>query len=146
MLTDFQHGKIDGPTLYSKTVQSLETAANTCIPKSKPKEARTHDIPHWRQRMSNFKSDVDYWLQQQFLCGGPRRAPNFILQQLRMAKARYKREHRALRREISANIADHITTQNCHQQLFAKPKRVIPKVNNGHSQPQLSRNHFKNVF
>ena len=128
MLYDFDAGKIDGPTLYNKTIENLELAAFTCIPKSKPKEARTHDVPHWRERMSKFKSEVDYWLQQQFLCGGPRRTPNFILQQLRIAKARYKREHRALRREISSNIADHVTTENCHRQLFAKPKTSYKKL------------------
>ena len=99
--------------------------------------------------MSKFKSEVDYWLQQQFLCGGPRHTPNFILQQLRIAKARYKREHRALRRDISLNIADHVTTENCHRQLFAKPKRVIPPIINGvskSSQPEMWRNHFKSVF
>lgn len=46
LLYDFDAGKIDGPTLHIKTVENLELAASTCIPKSKPKEARTHDIPH----------------------------------------------------------------------------------------------------
>ena len=99
--------------------------------------------------MSSFKEDVDYWLQVQFLNGGPNRCPIVIKQQLRLSKSRYRREFRALRREIQCNIAEIVTLKNCHRHLFKKPKIAAPAMIEGHSrsaQPSMWREHFLNVY
>ena len=99
--------------------------------------------------MAPLKQDVDYWNQVQFLNGGPRRCPNEIKTQLRLAKSRYRREFRILKREISINVAEATTISNCYNRLFKNPKSPSPAVINGHStqdQPLMWRNHFYDVF
>ena len=148
-LQEYQSGNINGQELYNKLVRNLEVAANTCIPKKKKNITKSHNIPHWRQRMSSFQTTVDYWLQLQFLQGGPRRCDPFVRQQLRVSRARYKREHRALRREIRENIAEYTTTQNCFNVLFKKNKPPSPAYINGKSrneQPEMWRKYFMSVF
>ena len=101
--------------------------------------------------MSSFKTDVDYWLQIQLLNGGPRRCPDIVKQQLRLAKSRYRHQFHfhALRREIAHNIAETITLKNCHRHLFKNPQTAPPAMIDGHSrsaQPHMWREHFRNVF
>ena len=123
LLYEFNNNRLDGYALYEKTVDALEYAATTCIPKSRPGGPKLHNIPMWHERIAPFKQDVDYWLQQQFIYGGPRNARDFFQQQLRMAKLHYKRQLCLLRREISTNIANHTTTQYCFRNLFQKSKK-----------------------
>ena len=87
----------------------------------KATNSKRHDIPMWRERIASFKTDVDYWLQQQFVHGGPTRCP-YIIRQLRLAKSRYRFQIRVLRREIKSNIAETVTLDNCHRKLFKMPK------------------------
>ena len=54
---------------YIKVVENIETAAKTCIPKAKTNSAHSHNIPMWRDKMSTFKEDVDYWIMRQTLDG-----------------------------------------------------------------------------
>lgn len=99
--------------------------------------------------MAPLKNDVNYWIQVQFLRGGPQRCPPDIRTQLRLAKSRYRREFRILKREISTNVAEAITVKNCFNRLFKNPKPPTPAVINGAStqnQPQMWRNHFTTVF
>ena len=149
-LSKFKSGEISGVDLYQQLVDNLTSAAETCIPKIDPNKApRRHNIPMWKERMSSFKNDVDYWLQVQFLNGGPRRCPDVIRQQLRIAKSRYRHQFRSLRQEIACNIAETITLKNCHHQLFKKPRTAPPAMIDGHSrsaQPQMWRDHFRSVF
>ena len=80
---------------------------------------------------------------------GNRNCPEGIKQQLRMAKGQYKRQLRALRREINSNIADSTTANNCFNRMFRKTQQPPPAVIDGHTrdnQPQMWRDHFKNVF
>ena len=71
-LQEYQSGNIHGQQeFYNKLVRSLEVAANTCIPKKKKNITKSHNIPHWRQRMSSFQTTVDYWLQTKFIQGDP---------------------------------------------------------------------------
>ena len=141
---------IEGHTLYQELVDNITTAAVSCIPKIDPNKApRRHNIPMWKERMSSFKEDVDYWHQVQFLNGGPNRCPPIIEQQLRLSKSRYRRQFRLLRREIACNIAERTTLKNCHKQLFKKPKTAQPAMIDGHSrsaQPAMWREHFRDVF
>ena len=65
---------------------------------------------------------VDYWHNVQFLHGGPKSCPDQVKHKLRLAKSRYKREIRVLKREISANVADHATSLNCYRVIFTKPQ------------------------
>lgn len=128
-LIEFYSGNIDGPSLYTETVNNLTTAAEKCIPKYKKNECRrNHNIPMWRERMTTYQANVDFWLQSQFLQGGPNRCHPYIRQQLRIARAQYKRQHRALRREIRGSISDNITRQNCHKTLFRKSKAPQPSI------------------
>ena len=147
-LKKFLLNTINGLQLYEETVENLHTAAQSCIPKHKTKY-QSHDIPQWRERMTSFKENVDYWLQNQFLQGGPRLCSTFVRQQLRLARARYKRQLRTLRREISVNVADYITERNCHNVLFKNSTHVAPALINGKNrseQPEMWRSHLKKVF
>ena len=147
-LNKFERGEISASVLYRETVNNLEFSARTCIPKRK-QTYRNHDIPQWRENMSEHKHRVDFWLQTQFLQGGPTSCSPYVRQQLRMARAQYKRQLRTLRREISMNIADYVTERNCHKVLFKSNKPVSPAIINGHNrtqQPSMWRSHFKNVF
>ena len=99
--------------------------------------------------MEAVKTDVDYWSQIQFMQGGPSHCSQYIRQQVRMAKARYKRQYRHLRREVVKGTAERTTISNCHKILFPKPKSPQPAMIEGHSrlsQPQMWRNHFKTVL
>ena len=149
-LSKYKEGVINGVTLYQELVDNITAAAEKCIPKADPnKVVRRHDIPMWRERMASFKSDVDYWLQTQFLSGGPNHCSHFVKQQLRFSKSRYRQQFRALRREIECKIAERVTLKNCHRQLFKKPKISSPAMIDGHqrpSQPSMWRDHFRNVF
>ena len=149
-LVKFYTGTIDGPVLYTETVNNLATAAEKCIPKFKKNENRpNHNIPMWRERMSTFQANVDFWLQSQFLQGGPSRCHPYIRQQLRIARAQYKRQHRALRREIRGSISDCTTRQNCHKVLFGKRKAPQPSIIDGHTregQPMMWREFYKESY
>ena len=149
-LEKFQKGEINGADLYEEVVNNMSTAAKTCIPKVNPgKTPNRHNIPMWRERMSAYKLDVDYWLQVQFINGGPRRCASYIREELRISKSRYRHQLRKLRREIEINIAENVTVQNCHRRLFKKPKIAQPAAIDGHSrpaQPAMWRNHFREVF
>ena len=147
LLREFMSGSLSGVQLYNETVKSLNEAATTCIPKYKTKN--THNVPQWRERMASFKQDVDYWVQVQFVNGGPNRCPQFIRQQLRMSRSRYRRQFRHLRREIAINLANSTTTNNCFKRMFRHPKSPTPALIEGHSrndQPQTWREHFVDVF
>ena len=149
-LEKFQKGEINGADLYEEIVNNMTTAAKTCFPKVNPgKTPNRHNIPMWRERMSAYKLDVDYWLQVQFINGGPRRCASYIREELRISKSRYRHQLRKLRREIEINIAENVTVQNCHRRLFKKPKIAQPAAIDGHSrpaQPAMWRNHFREVF
>ena len=149
-LSKFKDNEINGSTLYQELVNNITEAADTCIPKIDPnKTPRRHNIPKWKERISPFKDEVDYWLQVQFLHGGPNRCPEVVKQQLRLSKSRYRREFRILRREIQCNIAEIVTLKNCHRHLFKKPKTAPPAMIDGYSrpaQPSMWRKHFQNVF
>lgn len=148
-LQKFRSGKLNGQQLYEKLVSNLESAANTCIPKTKEHGVKSHNIPFWRQRMSAHQTTVDYWLQTQFLQGGANRCHPHVREQLRVARAQYKRQHRTLRREIRENIANHTTVKNCFNVLFKPSKKSPPSCINGKSrdeQPVMWREHFKRVF
>ena len=149
-LRKYKTKEIKGADLYKELVNNMTAAAETCIPKATPgKKANQHNIPMWRERMGSFKSDVDYWLQIQFLNGGPRRCPSFIREQLRVSKSRYRNQLRKLRREIEVNVAENITVQNCHRRLFKTSKVASPAVIEGHSrdtQAEMWRDHFHHVF
>ena len=120
-LMKFYQQKLDGPQLYEEIVNNLKTAANACIPKYKKKERKgTHNIPMWRERMSSFKNNVDFWLQTQFTQGGPNHCTSFVRLQLRLARSQFRRQVRILRREIQNSIAEHVTVNNCHKTLFGK--------------------------
>lgn len=143
----FLNGQLDGVELYKQTVKSLNDAAMTCIPERKSKN--THNIPQWRERMASFKHDVDYWVQVQFLHGGPNICPPFVRQQVQMARSCYRRQFQLLRREIEFNIANSMTLNNCFNHMFRHPKSPspafierCPSVN----QPNMWREHFLNVF
>ena len=149
-LAKFKDKEISGAGLYQELLNNMSLAANHCIPKADPnKTPRQHNIPMWREQMSSYKTDVDYWLGVQFMHGGPRRCSSFVKQQLRLSKSRYRRQFRNLRREIETNIAESVTLKNCHRQLFKKPKTAPPTMIEGHSrsaQPLMWREHFRNVF
>ena len=148
-LNKFGQNKINGAELYSETVQNMQDAAFTCIPKCSNKVKKRHNIPMWRERMTSFQSDVEYWTQLQFLHGGPNHCPVVITQQLRLSKSRYRHQIRQLRREVESNIAEATTLQNCHKQLFKKTKSPAPAMIDGHSraaQPEMWRKHFREVF
>ena len=146
----FQEGEIDGKQLYNEMVNNMESAAQSCIPKSREKSDRQrHNIPMWRERMSSHKTEVDYWLQMRFIHGGANHCPLVILQQLRLAKSRYRFQFRSLRREIEINTAETVTLHNCHRKLFCKPKIAKPAMIDGHTrqaQPEMWRQYFRNVF
>ena len=129
---------------------NLEKAAWNCIPKYDPsKKKQRHNIPLWRERMSAHKEEVDYWLQVQFLHGGPSRCPSTIRHFLRAAKSRYRLQFRHLRREIAVNIAESTTLNNCFRRLFSHPKAPSPPLIDGHStasQPLMWGEHFREVF
>ena len=149
-LRKFQRDEIDGTQLYAEVVNNMESAAQSCIPKSrKNNERKRHNVPMWRERMASHKTEVDYWLQLQFLNGGPNHCPSVIRQQLRLAKSRYRFHFRALRREIEINVAETITLYNYYQKLSRKPKAAKPAMIDGHSrraQPEMWRQHFRTVF
>ena len=118
-----------------------------CIPKHKPKNA--HNIPQWRDRMAAYKHDIDYWLQLQFLHGGPNLCPPFIRQQVCISRSRYRRQFRLLRREIEYNLANSTTLNNCFKRMFRHPKSPTPAYIEGYSsinQPSMWRNQFVDVF
>ena len=148
-LREYKEDHTDGPKLYDDLVSNIEKAATTCIPKSRKVPHKKHNIPMWRERMENVKSDVEYWTQVQFTQGGPTRCHPFIRSQLRLAKSRYRRQHRSLKREIEINIAETVTKKNCFHKLFPKYKAPTPPSIDGHSipeQPAMWRQHFKQVF
>ena len=149
-LAKFQQKEIDGPQFYDETVRNLQLAANTCIPKYKKYENhQRHNVPLWRERMASFKSNVDFWLQTQFVQGGPHHCSQFVRLQLRLARSQFRRQLRILRREISDNVADHITIHNCHRVMFGKTKVTTPHIINGHNrdaQPAMWRTHYKSTF
>ena len=120
-LRDFRRSSIDGPTLYTRTITNLQEAASTCIPKRKQgAERRRHNIPQWRERIANYRHNVNYWLSVQLLNGGPNGCHPTIRHCVRAAKSQYKRNIRTLRHEISQNVADHVTSKNCYKFLFRK--------------------------
>lgn len=145
-LNKFNRGEIDGPELYKEVVKNISTAASTCIPKVDPsKQPKRHSIPLWRERMSSYQTDVDYWVSVQHLHGGPARSSEAVKLQLRLAKSRYRRQIRQLRREVQRNIAESATLKNCHKKLFKKNKVPAPAMIDGyskHSQPAMWREHF----
>ncbi len=148
-LRKFQNGDIDAHQLYSETVSNMQEAALCCIPKFRAGNRRTHNVPLWRERMSHFQDNVNRWLTLQAIEGGPTRCSSFVRQQLRLARSRYRRELRCLRREIEVNVAEHITTQNCYNTLFRKDRVIQPSIINGHNkstQPEMWREHFKSEF
>ena len=101
----------------------MTQAAVTCIPKVDPtKHPKRHNIPQWREKMSAYQNEVDYWITMQQFHGGPRRCPNFLNVQLQLAKSAYRRQIRHLRREVEVNIAESTTVRNCHKHLFSKVK------------------------
>ena len=87
----------------------------------------------WRERMGSFKNDVGYWLQTQFLRGGPNHCGELIQQQLRLSKSRYRRQMRILRREIEINVAESTMVQNCHKGITGHPKTPQPAKIEGNS-------------
>lgn len=148
-LEKFRNGELNGEQFYERLISNLESAADTCIPKQKSKNAKSHNIPFWRQRMSTYQTTVDYWLQTQFLQGGANRCHPFVREQLRIARARYKRQHRLLRREIQENVANHTTVTNCFNTLFKSSTQPTPSYINGKPRdehPVMWREHFKKVF
>ena len=81
--------------------------------------------------------------------GGANRCHLYVREQLRFARARFKRQHRLLRREIRENIADHIPVKNCHKALFKSSKQPTPSYIDGkprNEHPIMWREHFKNIF
>ena len=149
-LGKFKHGSINLSQLYKETVHNLEKAAFTCIPKYDPnKTPRRHNIPLWRERMAAFKHTTDYWVQQQFLHGGPARCGSFIKQQVLISKSRYRRQLRALRREIEVNVAETTTLQNCFKRVIKHSKPAPPAMIEGYStssQPAMWHDHLKGVY
>ena len=149
-LKHHKKGELTGVELYKQLVDNIQNAALICLPKFKPnKGPRRHNIPMWRERMAPLKDDVTYWTQVQFLNGGPQRCPHHIRQQLRLAKSRFRREFRILQREISINVAEATTVNNCFKRMLRNPKAPTPAIINGCStpdQPEMWRKHFKNVF
>ena len=149
-LQKYNNKEISGVQLYEELVDNLEKSALNCIPKYDPaKSKKCHNIPQWRERMSSFKENVDFLLQVQFLNGGPNRCPHIIKNYLRIAKSRYRRQFRHLRREIEINIAESTTLDNCFKRLFSHPKSPTPPLIEGHSaasQPYMWGEHFKEVF
>lgn len=145
----FENGSLNGVELYKSLVSSLDFAARTCIPKYKKNTRPQHNIPLWRERIGSFKNEVDYWLQLQFLHGGPNLCPYNIRTQLRLAKSRYKLQLRHLRREISINVAEKTTMENVYRQQFRTPKSPSPCNIEGFSraeQPAMWADHFNDVF
>ena len=149
-LRKYKKGEINGVDMYKEVVNNISCAAVTCLPKFKvEKGPRRHNIPLWRERMAPLKNDVDYWLQVQFLNGGPQQCNHLIRQRLRLAKSRYRREFRNLKREISVNIAEATTVRNCFNRLLRNPKTPTPAIIDGcstNAQPEMWRHHFKTVF
>ena len=147
-LHKFSQGIINGYELYRETIQNLNHAAVTCIPKRKYRQ-KSHSIPLWRERMSTYKDTVDFWLQTRFLEGGPNSCSLYVRNQLRRARSQYKRQLRQRRREIATNVADYLTERNCHKMLFKAGKVATPAIINGHNreeQPLMWRAHFQKVF
>ena len=127
----------------------MNDAAACCIPKFPVKKKQSHDIPMWRERISVFRNDVDYWTQLQYLQGGPNLCHAVISQQLCLSKSIYRNQIRQLRREVEINLAESTTLNNCHKHLFKKSKVPAPAMIEGHSrpaQPKMWREHFKGVF
>ena len=149
-LNKYKREELNGTELYAEVIQNMTEAADLCIPKNKPNKGnKRHDLPMWRERMTSYRTDVDYWNQVQFLQGGPNYCHPSVQQQLRMAKLRYKNQIRQLRREVEYSLAESTTKQNCHNQLFKKPKVPPPAMIDGHSrsaQPEMWREHFRQVF
>ena len=84
--------------------------------------------------MGTYKHEVNYGLSVQQMQGGPNLCHPAIKQQLRLAKSQYKRQLRALRREIETNIAESTTTNNCFKTVFnSKSKLPQPAMINGYS-------------
>ena len=127
-LQKFKKGEIDASRLYDETVHNLEDAATTCIPKHNPSPTKRHNVPLWRERIAIYRNHVDYWINVQFLNGGPKKCSEWISRQLRLVKSQYKRQIRILRREICENTAEYVTTQNCFRKLFRKQKRYHLKL------------------
>ena len=126
-LNKYKHSVINGVDLYNEVVNNITEAAIMCIPKTDPnKQPKRHNIPQWREKMSTFQNEVDYWTTMTQLHGGPRRCPSFIKLQLRLAKSAYRRQIRQLRRELQVNIAQSTTVRNCHKHLFGKTKHPHP--------------------
>ena len=148
-LKQFQKGELNGPDLYRNTVQSLEESAQACIPKFKKNDKKRHNIPLWRERMKTCQERVNFWVETQHLQGSPRRCSPLVRQLLRISRAKYKQQLRALRREIQLNIAEHTTKENCYKALFPKPNKAWSgPINNCKppDQPEMWRSHYKNVF
>ena len=149
-LEKYNNGEINGVELYGDLINNLEVSAQTCLPKTDPnKTPRRHNIPMWRERMSSFKHEVDYWLQLQFLHGGPNNCGEFIQRQVRLSKSRYRRQFRILRREIEINVAESTTLQNCFKRLTSHPKSAQPAKIDGHSiaeQPAMWHKHLREVY
>ena len=148
-LNKFRKNGINLSQLYKELVSNLETAARKCIPKAKSQARRNHDIPMWRERMSSFKNDVDYWVANQHLHGGPNRCPGFIRLQVRLAKSRYRLQFRRLKREIEINVAENATVRNCFKMLHkssASPTPAMIEGNNKAAQPKMWHDHFRGVF
>ena len=131
-LRDFKRGIINGPTLYTRTITNLQEAASTCIPKRKQgAERRRHNIPQWRERIASYRHNVNYWLSVQLLNRGPNGCHPTIRHCVRAAKSQYKRNIRNLRREISQNVADHVTSKNCYRVLFNKHRKSSSAIIEG---------------
>ena len=149
-LKKYKSEEIDGIGLYQELVSNLDEAACLCIPKYKlSNTTKRHNMPMWQEYMPSFKHEVDYWTQIQFFKGGPTRCPPFICLQLRLAKSRYRRQFRVLKREAEVNTAEKVTVSNCFRQLFNKTKPPSPAMIDGHSKPAqviMWQNHFKDVF
>ena len=149
VLKMFNRQEINAQELYRKTVVAMDESAKICIPKFKNAQRKRHDIPLWRQRMATFRHNVEYWLNIQWLNGGPRACHTNITLNLRRAKRLYKQQLRSLKKEIYSNLADYTTHQNCFRNLFKKRKPPTPSVINGASKemlPSMWRKHFKSVF
>ena len=149
-LVKFKKSEIDGIQLYSELVNNLETAAKSCIPKSNPNKTHPqHNKAMWRERMASYKTDVDYWLAHQHLYGGPNVCPAAIRLELRLARSRYRRQFRILKREIEVIVAESVTMDNCFKRLYKSPAPPTPAMIEGHSkpaQPSMWRAHYNNIF
>ena len=149
-LKKYNKGYINVTELYEELVANLEESALTCLPKSDPcRPSKKHNIPMWKERMGIYKHEVDYWLQLQFLNGGPGRCGEFIKMQLRITKSNYRRQLRQLRREIEVNIAESTTITNCFRRLTKPAKSPKPAIIDGHSrlaQPVMWQKHLKATY